>query len=117
MSLCYYCSHGEPAAFVAIRDELEARGFEPRWGPGHVVFEDHNLWDEIIDHCIDGCKNLYPWQSHHSLEELAATVDALRLIKQIPIAEREPPEMAVVEKLPHGFKGKCPCKPDCAVIF
>ena len=93
--------HVPPAIRSAVRKVWSLGEIKGFGGPGHIVFDDHNLDDESIDLCIDLCMveatdnplHHYTGGSHlmilyESEEERAATLSALVGFRRLPEAQR-----------------------------
>lgn len=55
---CSYCAYGLTPRVQALYDRLDIDPHDPEYGygPGHVVFEDENYYDEDIRFCIAECE-------------------------------------------------------------
>ena len=73
-----------PEIIAAARAIERAYEFAPTGGRGHVVLDDYNVGDEIVDWCLGPECDQYSDRP----EEDAAVMEALRLVRALP-SERE----------------------------
>lgn len=82
---CWYCYWGvaKPVADI-YQWAVDNAGWQViEYGPGHIVWSDHNLEDGHIDACIADAEDRI-FRKRYSAEELGVAVEALKRLRKVP---------------------------------
>jgi hypothetical protein len=90
MGICWHCYWGLPNpvadVFEAALREIDENDL--RYGPGHIVFDDHNLSGEDIDFCIKECDHPSEYRESQDPADYVDHKKWLLRLKEIPESVR-----------------------------